>query len=528
MSRQRQGEPAISTAVQTIFLSLLRITCGMALLCAALPLRADDVAIAARSVVRVAVLVETAEGTFLAGHGSGFAVAPNRILTSAHVVESGGQPNVMIAVVPSQGRNTLPARIIDYAPDIDLAVLEIDMETVPAATLYSGAVASGAPVAAIGYPSAIDDAFQRNADDQIRPMAPEATRGWISSARPNSPFGTNVPGFTHTAAIGRGSSGGPLIDGCGRIVAINTAQSLSRGGDAEFAFATAAPVLVTYLRRIGIEAQITSAPCLDESTRTRMALEAAERRAAEAQRTAAAERQRAAQAQTQLEARLRAEARMREQILLLSLGLLVLALGGGGVAVWQGRRGDRGWAAAGLLVAAGAIAAIILVNQTPKSVMRTADDAMASDTTPAAPAEQDGQLPLTAGEIKCRINQAESRITLTDATDLAMTYDGNACINDQTLYAQSGDLLQRVIISTTDGSASMLTIDRASGRFTRDHYLLQADRFEAVLGAVAREGILRCNMPDAQRAVTAVNTAVEALLPQQPDQRFVWDCSSSG
>ena len=165
----------------------------MALLFAALPSRADDVAIAARSVVRVAVLVETAEGTFLAGHGSGFAVAPNRILTSAHVVESGGQPNVMIAVVPSQGRNTLPARIIDYAPDIDLAVLEIDMETVPAATLYSGAVASGAPVAAIGYPSAIDDAYQRNADDQIRPMAPEATRGWISSARPNSPFGANVP-----------------------------------------------------------------------------------------------------------------------------------------------------------------------------------------------------------------------------------------------------------------------------------------------------------------------------------------------
>ncbi len=499
----------------------------MALALVALPVRADDVAIAARSVVRVAVLVESAEGTFLAGHGSGFAVAPNRILTSAHVVESGGQPNVMIAVVPSQGRNTVPARIVDYAPDIDLALLEIDMENVPVATFYNGAVASGAPVAAIGYPSAIDDAYQRNADDQVRPMTPEATRGWISSSRPNSPFGANVPGFTHTAAIGRGSSGGPLIDGCGRIIAINTAQSLSSGGDAEFAFATAAPVLITYLRRLGLEAQVTSAPCLDEAARTRMALEASERRAVDAQRAASAERQRAVQAQSQLEARLRAEAQMREQTLLLSLGLLVVALGGAGVAVWQWRRGDRGWAIAGGLVAVGALGAIILVNRTPETTTPTADERLAPVATPT-PAEAEGSLPLTAGEIKCRINAAESHITLTDATDTTMTFDGNACVNGQMLYAREGDTLRRVVVSTTDGSASMLTLDLPSGRYTRDHYLLQADRFDSVMTAATEKGVLSCHMPDAQRAVGDVNMAVAALLPAQPDQRIVWDCTSAG
>ena len=50
------------------------------------PARADDISAAARGVVRVVIIAE-ADGTELGrGHGSGFAVAPNRIVTNAHVV----------------------------------------------------------------------------------------------------------------------------------------------------------------------------------------------------------------------------------------------------------------------------------------------------------------------------------------------------------------------------------------------------------------------------------------------------------
>ncbi|MFX8926218.1 hypothetical protein ABTN20_20685, partial [Acinetobacter baumannii] len=53
----------------------------------ATPTRADDISAAGRGVVRV-VTIATAAGEVVGfGHGSGFAVGPNRIVTNAHVVE---------------------------------------------------------------------------------------------------------------------------------------------------------------------------------------------------------------------------------------------------------------------------------------------------------------------------------------------------------------------------------------------------------------------------------------------------------
>lgn len=490
----------------------------------AVPARASDVAAAARSVVRVAVVVETPDGAYLAGHGSGFAVAPNLVVTNAHVVEAGGQPNVQIAVVPSQGSDPLPARILDYAPDVDMAVLQLDRDALPAATLFAGAVPDNAPVAAIGYPGALDDAFQRGADDQIRPMAPEATRGWISSQRPNSPYGANVPGFTHTAPIGRGSSGGPLVDDCGRVIGVNSAQSLGEEGDAEFAFATAVPVLTTYLGRLGLAAQTTRAPCLGEAERTRAALEASERRAAEAERQAAAAREAATAAQARLEARLRAEARMGEQRLLLSLLLGGLALAATVVAVLRAQQRDLGWAAAAAVVAAAALAGAVIVNlnaATPLEQTGPAGAAAAVPTESAAPAG------LAAGDIRCRLKPEDSRITLSDATDAVFSFDGDACVDGRMVYARSGTRLTRALIATHDRSLTRVTIDLASGRMTRDHYLLGSAAFDQAVAAVASQGVLACGSDGPARAA-AVNQALAPLFAARPDQHIVWQCASAG
>ena len=57
-----------------------------AIACTGVPARADDISAAARGVVRV-VIIAQADGEELGrGHGSGFAIAPNRIVTNAHVV----------------------------------------------------------------------------------------------------------------------------------------------------------------------------------------------------------------------------------------------------------------------------------------------------------------------------------------------------------------------------------------------------------------------------------------------------------
>jgi len=479
--------------------------------------RADDIGGAARSVVRVAVVVETKNGAYLAGHGSGFAVAPNLIVTSAHVVAAGGQSNVQIAVVPSQGREPLVARILDYAPDIDLALLQTDIDAVPSATLSSASPLSGAAVIALGYPGALDAAFQRNADAQVRPLAPEATRGWISSVRPDSPFGPEVPGLTHSAAIGRGSSGGPLVDECGRIIGINSAQSASEQGDAEFAFATAAPVVVAYLRRLGVAPMVTSAPCISDAERTRLALVASEARAEAARVEVEAEQQRAQADRAALEDRLTEEVDARQRHFLLTLGLGLLALGAAWLVYRQARRRDGVGAIAAALVAIAAGGGMVVINKDPVPLKKPQN----GETITIS-----GQALLPAGTLQCRLMREESRITLVDASDLRFPYDGAGCINGTTAYARSAESLKRVLLSKRDRSLSVMTLDLASGRFVRDHYLLDADRF--ALAEIEAKSALqagqRCNDPDVSARVDSLNRALETLLPPAPTQHLVWSC----
>jgi len=104
-------------------LSLLLI-----LLAWAAPTRAqsDDVGAASRSVVRVAVAQFDGEQIVDFGHGSGFAVGPNRVVTNAHVVALAvsDPDNVRIGIIPAEGSPPGPARIVAVDPARDLALLE--------------------------------------------------------------------------------------------------------------------------------------------------------------------------------------------------------------------------------------------------------------------------------------------------------------------------------------------------------------------------------------------------------------------
>jgi serine protease Do len=73
----------------------------------------DSVQDAERGIVRVVVILESPEGRMLYGSGSGFIVAPNLVVTNAHVVAPARQrPEYGVAIVPPQGDGLIPARII--------------------------------------------------------------------------------------------------------------------------------------------------------------------------------------------------------------------------------------------------------------------------------------------------------------------------------------------------------------------------------------------------------------------------------
>jgi S1-C subfamily serine protease len=100
----------------------------LALIALAAPARADDISAAGRSVVRVVVIVFEDGEVSGFGHGSGFAVAPNRIVTNAHVVAPALQAGneAAIGVVPSEGAQAVRARVVAVDPARDLALLQVD------------------------------------------------------------------------------------------------------------------------------------------------------------------------------------------------------------------------------------------------------------------------------------------------------------------------------------------------------------------------------------------------------------------
>jgi serine protease Do len=286
---------------------------------------------ASRSVVRIAAF-STANGEkAFVGHGSGVVVAPGKIVTNAHVVEQAQYDSTMtFMVIPSAGKSGFEAELLDYSPDNDLALLKFSGGNIATAQIYSGNIVDGADVFAIGYPANVDIALQDSEDENLHPQSPVKTRGNVSTGRSSKMFDS----ILHTAPIAPGSSGGPLVDNCGRLVGINSFGANNAEGGAEFYFAISARELSAFLRKNGVIPRTTSEPCRS----------AAEISDAEIKKTAAVQKrviadQQAADVKQQVEERFRKEVEygvieQRENGLALAALLLVLSAVGG-IVTWQ-------------------------------------------------------------------------------------------------------------------------------------------------------------------------------------------------
>jgi S1-C subfamily serine protease len=144
------------------------------------------------------------------GRGSGFVIETNRVLTSAHNLR-GDEVTVTFA----DGRHET-GRVLASDPDLDLAVIEIDTAGIEPLQWSDEDVESlpiGRSVLALANPGG---------------RGLRVTPGFVSSTarRFRGPRGRRVSGaLEHTAPLPRGSSGGPLIDGAGRLLGINAVRA---------------------------------------------------------------------------------------------------------------------------------------------------------------------------------------------------------------------------------------------------------------------------------------------------------------
>jgi S1-C subfamily serine protease len=210
----------------------------------------DPARIYARSspgVVTIYALFEPGGGSDEhAAQGSGFVVSrQGHVLTSAHVITRGGGGELEPATrlyVEFKDRDRVPAKLVGYDPYDDVGVLQVDVDghtLQPLPVGDSDRVVIGEPVAAIGSPFG-------NVDSLAVGVVSATGRSIDSLSAPYSV----VDAIQTDAAITFGNSGGPLLDGAGRVIGINAQIRTDSGDSAGVGFAVPVNAAIRSMRQL--------------------------------------------------------------------------------------------------------------------------------------------------------------------------------------------------------------------------------------------------------------------------------------
>lgn len=517
--------------------AVFRPLCNLRLLFAALfatllvhaPATAEpaDIDAASRGVVRVIVIENDDGETYPISHGTGFAITPERIVTNAHVIaEARADSALSIAIVPSDGGRIVYGKIVAYSDRNDLALLATTSKmNLPPLTIAGTGDPDSGTVVSVGYPMNVDRAQGLGADDIIRPQPPVKSRGYLSGSRPSRDFDTVL----HTAPIGRGSSGGPLLDNCGRVIGVNSFGTEGGSADSEFYFAVSIRELLPFLRDNAIVPQVNSLPCrsiaeLDQQERVRMEREqllAVQEREAKAARDA----KRAAELRNITQFEIIAE---RENAMMLTVLLILCALGGAAVTRHERERGEDGPMKVAA-VATGLAVLVAALTWLGRPAFNEIEDRVAARLAEEARAEQGKAGGKTTaeepGRYICVVNTDRSRITTTATQDIPFAWSDDGCVNSRTQYGLMNGRWSRIFVPNDEASVSVNSFDPGAGEYRVERYLLGHQAMEAVRKARGEYKPPECGKGPTEASTLGSNqSAIFNLLPSQPNERLIYDC----
>ncbi len=158
--------------------------------------------------IEPSVVAVLSAGVGRGGEGSGVIVREDGlIVTNAHVVEGASAIRVAFA-----SGDRAPAELVASDPRVDLALLEIDRDGLPAARLADELPAVGELAVAVGNPLGFENTV---------------TAGIVSGLNRSIPSGGQTPALVDLvqtdAAISPGNSGGALVGADRRVIGINVA-----------------------------------------------------------------------------------------------------------------------------------------------------------------------------------------------------------------------------------------------------------------------------------------------------------------
>lgn len=196
----------------------------------------------APSVVKVRSLAPSCQKVL---EGSGFVVAPDRVMTNAHVVA--GSNSVQIYA----SGNPLDATVISYDPAVDIAILSVPNLPPPPLTFAQAEAKTGESVVVLGYPGGGNfTATPARIRELIKLSGPDIYRD-------PAPVTRDV--YTIRASVEQGNSGGPLIDLDGQVLGVVFGAAVD---DPETGFVLTADEVHSQLARINDSQMVGTGSCV--------------------------------------------------------------------------------------------------------------------------------------------------------------------------------------------------------------------------------------------------------------------------
>ncbi|MDV3124082.1 acid resistance serine protease MarP [Mycobacterium sp. 21AC1] len=204
---------------------------------------ANDAVVAATkpSVVKIRGIAPSCQKVL---EGSGFVVAPNRVMSNAHVVA--GADSVTIEV----DGTTYDASVVSYDPNADISIL--DVPDLPSAPLsFADAPApQGTDAVVMGYPGGGDFL-----------ATPARVREIIELNGPDIYRTTTVTREVYTVrgTVRQGNSGGPMINRSGKVLGVVFGAAVD---DVDTGFVLTAKEVERQLAKIGNTQRVATGTCI--------------------------------------------------------------------------------------------------------------------------------------------------------------------------------------------------------------------------------------------------------------------------
>ncbi|MEB3069535.1 acid resistance serine protease MarP [[Mycobacterium] vasticus] len=176
--------------------------------------------------------------------GTGFVIAPNRVMTNAHVVA--GSDSVTV----ESGAKSFDATVISFDPHEDISILAVPDLPLPPLAFASKSAQPDTDALVLGYPGGgVFEATPARIRDTINLEGPDIYRNTTVTRRV----------YTIRGTVQQGNSGGPMIDMNGRVLGVVFGAAVD---DSDTGFVMTAEEVANQLVKAGESQPVSTQICV--------------------------------------------------------------------------------------------------------------------------------------------------------------------------------------------------------------------------------------------------------------------------